>query len=104
MTMPSEATDAVLIEALDKETKRYIQLANLKSPKAYILDDQASEMWHIIRGLAVLDWALVQPANSLGDLEALRQQAEEKWRTLMRKVHKLATEIQEEHNRVNNSN
>lgn len=86
--MPKEPMLDPLVEYLTVEQQKYVDLANLK-----ILDpsnpDHADEMWHIIRGLAVLDYAMLQ--------EDKPDNAEERWRTMMRKVHQLAAVILEEH-------
>ena len=90
--MPTEATKEPQVEFLSEEQKRYVQLANLKAPQ--ISEAQAGELWHIVRGIAVLDWALMQmdpPPN-----------AEERWRTLCRKAHQIAMQLLEE-SHVNHS-
>ncbi len=84
--MPNERIDdgRIAIEILDEEQKRYLELANLK--KAEVTKEQAEELWHICRSLAVLDWAMLQPDKPAGDFE-------ERWRTIMRKVHQVALEV-----------
>lgn len=75
------------------EQKRYLELAKLKEPDG--IAGHSKEMWDIVRGIAVLDWALLQPEN-IADIEHLRTQAEEKWRTVCRKAHFLAERVLEE--------
>lgn len=78
------------------EIERYVALANLKKLEVYekmwpwaYKDFHVEEMWHIIRALAVLDWTLMQPEHGVTN-------AEERFKTIMRNVQKLALQIQEE--------
>lgn len=71
------------------EIERYIALANLKKLNPVLGQDHTEEFWHIIRSLAVLDWSLLQPDHGIPN-------AEERFKTIMRKVQQLALQIQEE--------
>jgi hypothetical protein len=82
------------------EQKKYIELANLKKPGG--LEKHSIDLWGIVRSIAVLDWAMLQPEQTQ-DVEHMRMQAEEKWRTICRRAHELAEVILEEQH-VNNSN
>lgn len=90
----SYAVTAMQIE-LTKEPKRYLAIANLKQPND--LTSHAKELWDVVRSIAVLDWALLQPQQT-EDIEHLRTQAEEKWRTICHKAHEIAETILEEQN------
>lgn len=80
-----------------KEQQRFIDLANLKVLDPSKGQDHSAEMWHIIRGMAVLDYALLSPDHALAVfMQESSLNAEEKFRTLMRKVQQLAEIIQEE--------
>lgn len=74
------------------EAERYIALANLKQLDPAKGQDHTDEMWHIIRGLAVLDWTLARRDPNEGQSEKAMQQ----YATLMRKVQQLALTVMEE--------
>lgn len=69
--------------------QRMVALANLKKLDPSKGTDHTEDFWHIIRSLAVLDWTLLQPEHGVTN-------AEERFRTIMRKVQQLALEIQQE--------
>lgn len=71
------------------EIERYIALANLKKIDPLKGSDHTEEFWHIIRSLAVLDWTLLQPEHGVTN-------AEEQFKTIMRKVQKLALQVLDE--------
>ena len=79
----------IVIEMPTDEMQRYVALANLKKLNPALGTDHTEEFWHIIRSLAVLDWTLIQPEHGVDN-------AEERFRTIMRKVQQLALQIQTE--------
>jgi len=78
------------------ETERYIALANLKTLPVDLDKETVLEMWHSIRAIAVLDFALRQPEHALAvKFNEARIDAGAKFETIVRKVQKLALHIQE---------
>lgn len=75
-----------------KELERFSALANLKKLDPAKGPDHAEEMWHIIRSLACLDFAL---ANHDPDKPHSEKHMEQ-YATIMRKVQQLARVVQEE--------